>query len=232
MTGHGGGWRTWIIAAVAAVAVAAVPGDSLAAKKSKRKAKPSFFNSTEVRSKNMKPFKKWNGALKKFLEQKAKEEKGGCEANKFTICHYQEWMAYLDTLRDKTPLEQVYAVNKYMNTRRYITDPKNWGKKDYWATPVQFLIRFGDCEDYSIAKFMSLKILGFPETKMRVAAVKDLNLKVGHAVLVVFLDGKTYLLDNQIKKVVETKTVTHYEPVFSLNTDYWWRHRKPKKRKK
>ena len=59
-----------------------------------------------------------------------------------------------------------------------------------------------------------------------VVAVKDLNLKVGHAVLVVFLDGKVYLLDNQIKQVVETNTVRHYEPVFSLGTKAWWRHRK------
>ncbi len=63
-------------------------------------------------------------------------------------------------------------------------------------------------------------------------AVKDLNLKVGHAVLIVKLKDpktkkrKTYLLDNQIKKVVEAKTVRHYEPVFSINKNFWWRHRK------
>jgi len=74
--------------------------------------------------------------------------------------------------------------------------------------------------------------LGFKERELRVVAVKDLNLKVGHAVLIVMLKDpktkktKTYLLDNQIKKVVETKTVRHYEPVFSINKDFWWRHRK------
>jgi len=54
---------------------------------------------------------------------------------------------------------------------------------------------------------------------------KDLNLKIGHAVLVVFEGGKTYLLDNQIKSVVETKTVRHYKPVYSINDKAWWRHR-------
>ena len=29
---------------------------------------------------------------------------------------------------------------------------------------------------------------------------------------------------NRIGKV-ETKTVKHYQPVFSINTKYWWRHR-------
>jgi predicted transglutaminase-like cysteine proteinase len=85
--------------------------------------------------------------------------------------------------------------------------------------------KFGDCEDYAISKFMSLKLLGFSDDMLRVVAVKDLNLKVGHAVLIVILDGKYYLLDNQIKQVVETKTVRHYQPVFSISTRYWWRHR-------
>lgn len=62
-------------------------------------------------------------------------------------------------------------------------------------------------------------------------AVKDLNLKVGHAVMVVFWkdpkSGKkrTLLLDNQIKKVVDARKVRHYKPVFSINSKFWWRHR-------
>ena len=81
-------------------------------------------------------------------------------------------------------------------------DPVNWGQKDYWATPLEFMAKFGDCEDYAIAKFMSLRRLGWKTSKC-VVAVKDLNLKVGHAILVVYLDDKVYVLDNQIKQVIE-----------------------------
>ena len=86
-------------------------------------------------------------------------------------------------------------------------------------------------EDYAIIKYLSLRRLGFPEEDLRVVAVKDLNLKVGHAVLIVFwADPKTgkkrsLLLDNQIKKVVASRSARHYQPVFSINKDYWWRHR-------
>ncbi len=117
-------------------------------------------------------------------------------------------------------------VNRYMNKARYILDPVNWGKKDYWATPGQFMAKFGDCEDYAIAKYMSLKQLGFKTSEMRVVAVKDLNLKIGHAVLVVYLNGKALILDNQIRKVVEAKVIKHYVPVFSINQKYWWHHKK------
>ena len=87
------------------------------------------------------------------------------------------------------------------------------------------MAKFGDCEDYSIAKFMSLRQLGFSNAELRVVAVKDLNLKIGHAVLAVYLDGKALILDNQIRKVVEAKTIRHYVPVFSINEKFWWRHK-------
>ena len=112
-----------------------------------------------------------------------------------------------------------------MNTRRYITDPRNWGVPDYWATPGEFMSKFGDCEDYAIAKFLSLKRLGWTDDELRIAAVKDLNLKVGHAVLIVYHAGKTWVLDNQIRRVVETNSVRHYQPVYSINETAWWRHR-------
>jgi hypothetical protein len=71
----------------------------------------------------------------------------------------------------------------------------------------------------------------FKKAELKVVAVKGLNLKVGHAVMVVFWkdpkSGKkrTLLLDNQIKKVVDARKVRHYKPVFSINSKFWWRHR-------
>jgi len=34
----------------------------------------------------------------------------------------------------------------------------------------------------------------------------------------------TLLLDNQIPKIVLTNNVRHYQPVFSINKYFWWRH--------
>ena len=131
----------------------------------------------------------------------------------------------IQPLRGKPKDVQIEEVNNFANQRTYITDPRNWGEDDYWATPGEFIAKFGDCEDYAIIKYLSLRNLGFTDDELRLVAVKDLNLKVGHAVLVVFFKGKVLLLDNQIKKVVDTSIVHHYEPVFSINQTYWWRHR-------
>ncbi len=173
----------------------------------------------------MAPFAKWTGALQRYTEASAKLKPGSCEAKNFTQCHYDQWRAFLDSLKGADKLTQLQEVNKFANQAQYIVDDVNWGESDYWATPFEFMAKFGDCEDYAIIKFMSLKALGFSPDEMRVVAVKDMNLKVGHAVLIVFLAGKAYVLDNQVKIVVEAEKIRHYQPVFSINEAAWWRHR-------
>ena len=175
----------------------------------------------------MKPFKKWTAAVARYTKEKekAKTLKGDCKSHEFNRCHYEQWVKFLLSIKDKDRLTQIKAVNAFMNKSKYVTDSTNWGKKDFWATPGEFMARFGDCEDYAIAKFMSLWLLGFRDKDMRVVAVKDMNLKVGHAILVVFVKGKALVLDNQIKQVVAAERIRHYQPVFSINTKFWWRHR-------
>ncbi len=187
-------------------------------------ARPSFFNSVEIESTNLKPFKKWLAAIDRYTRERAKV-KGDCKATKLNKCHYKAWMDFLKKIKNKDKWTQVKEVNRYMNQAKYITDNTNWGKKDYWASPGEFFSRYGDCEDFSIAKFLSLKMLGFKDSEIRVVAVKDLNLKIGHAITVVLVKGKAFVLDNQIKQVVDSSTIKHYQPVFSIGLKSWWRHR-------
>ena len=120
------------------------------AQAAKGKAVASFFSSKEVRSKDMKPFKKWTAAVKRYSGEKgkAKKTKGSCKSKKFNKCHYQKWIKFLVGIKKKDKLSQIKAVNKFMNKSRYITDKNNWGKKDFWASPGEFMARFGDCEDF------------------------------------------------------------------------------------
>jgi len=185
---------------------------------------PSYFNSEEVKSTNLRAFKKWTGAQTRYAKEQAASKIGKCGAEKSTKCNFDKWLKFLDGLKGKDVVSQIRAVNDYMNRAPYIVDPVNWGVKDYWATPGEFMSKFGDCEDYAIAKYMSLVTLGYNEDDMRIVAVKDLNLKIGHAVLMVYYKGKPYVLDNQIKQVVPAKTIKHYLPVFSINKTAWWKH--------
>jgi predicted transglutaminase-like cysteine proteinase len=119
---------------------------------------------------------------------------------------------------------QIKLVNKYANQKEYILDIENYGIADYWATPKEFLLNSGDCEDYAIIKMLSMKWLGYDLNAMRVVVVQDTNLRVAHAVMAIKNNNDIFILDNQIEEVISHADIFHYVPVYSLNKDNWWMH--------
>ncbi len=169
---------------------------------------------------NFKPLPKWPNLLDRYRAEELKDSR--CRDSGRGRCPYTEWNEKIAQLRDKPKAEQVREINRWANTWTYVTDLANWGIADYWATPGEFFARSGDCEDYAIVKFISLRALGFDNDQLRIVGVEDLNLQVGHSITLVELDGQVQLLDNQIKGVVRAETVHHYKPVYAVNEDAWW----------
>ncbi len=210
-----------------AAALSAMPAFAASAAESLEKygIMPSLFGSRETRSFNIAMFPKWSGALNRYFNERGLEE-ASCTSSSFNRCHLREWKAFLAEQQGKDRRAQVDAVNAYMNRQPYLTDPRNYGISDYWATPVQFFSRDGDCEDYAIAKFLSLRALGFGNDMLRIVVLQDLNLRVGHAILVVYLGGEPLILDNQIRRVVEANRIHHYKPIYSINEQHLWLHQR------
>ena len=52
--------------------------------------------------------------------------------------------------------------------------------------------------------------------------LNDNHTHQSHAVLIVDVDNVSYLLDNQIQKVVPATSVTYYKPQYALNEQGWW----------
>lgn len=188
------------------------------------KAYPEIFRSKEKQSTNLTPFPKWRGTIKRYFDESkvAEDCKPGSRLN---VCHLDRWDQFLKGLKGRDVLSQLRAVNSEMNRRRYIIDPINWGMKDYWASPLQFFRKQGDCEDYAITKYMSMRALGVPAEDMRIVVLMDNNLRLAHAVLVVYVEGRAYVLDNQIGSVVRAETIRHYQPIYSINETAWWLHK-------
>jgi predicted transglutaminase-like cysteine proteinase len=183
-----------------------------------------LFGTTAVESRNLQPFPKWTDMLRRHIEEQGREP-GSCEETRFNRCHHQRWTALVESLKGLPLDEQLDRVNVEMNRHRYILDMVNWGVKDYWAAPFQFFRKDGDCEDYAIAKFVTLKLAGVDPARMRVVVLQDLNLRIAHAVLAVFADDRIRILDNQIRQVVDADDIRHYQPMYSINEQAWWLHR-------
>lgn len=135
---------------------------------------------------------------------------------------WQELFVKLAPLDEKSKLEE---VNNFFNQVRFIDDIIHWKKKDYWATPVEFLIsNGGDCEDFSIAKYYTLKELGVPVKKMNIAYVKALSFNQAHMVLTYYSNPKSVplVLDNINKKILPASKRPDLAHVYSFNGDNLW----------
>ena len=178
---------------------------------------PALFGFHETRSNDISGFSNWTGMMNRF-EAELKTASSHTKV--------QQWKADLAKLQNKSFREKVRGVNRLMNAKPYISDNKNWKKSDYWATPVEFLNRGGDCEDFAIAKYASLRALGVPAEQMRLAVVLDKKLGIHHAILIVYDENGAYVLDNQDKAVKTLASVKRYKPIFSINQQSWWLHKR------
>ncbi len=176
---------------------------------------PKLFGSSERRSTSLGAFTKWSDMFKRF-------DKALNSASSEPLI--QGLKAELSGYKSSSIYEMAKKVDAMMNKKKYIVDSKNWGKSDYWATPIEFMTRGGDCEDFAIAKYVALRALGVPEDRMRIAIVQDLQKNMAHAVLIVYSERGAVILDNQSKIMRTANSVSHYKPIFSINREAWWLH--------
>ena len=185
---------------------------------------PRVFGAGEAPGASLAAFKRWTAVLERALHEGPAYD-APCTVRLGGRCTVGEWRQMLQRLAGKPRREQVDGVNAFFNRFPYVVDPSNWDASDYWASPLQFLGRSGDCEDYAIAKFVSLRQLGFANAELRIVVLDDANLGVAHAVLVVADAGRLLVLDNQIPQVVDSTRILHYKPIYSINEERWWLHR-------
>ena len=185
---------------------------------------PLLYGSQSAGSANLSAFPKWVNVMARYKAEESWMENPCLFSTQGENCKLGQWKQFIDGIRNKPLKEQVVLVNNYINQQQYMPDSVNWHTSDYWETPAEFFEKGGDCEDYAIAKFVSLRMLGVPDSAMRVTILNDNHKRAIHAVVAINVAGETYLLDNQIKKVVPARLVGYYKPIYSLNEERWWRH--------
>ena len=195
--------------------------------------KLKLFGSREIRSRSAKSFVKWSKMWRRYnmptspevqLTQRATATPRSCGNKSKQECSREAWDTFIEAKKGLPLGELLTEVNLYMNRSTYIVDPVNWGVPDYWATPDEFFLRDGDCEDYAISKYITLKRLGVDISEMRLVILQDENLRVAHAILAVKHQGKYMILDNQVDSVLPDTQILHYRPVYSINEGGWWLH--------
>lgn len=139
------------------------------------------------------------------------------------------WQTLLDELNGDptlTDYQKLTAINNFFNsTLDWVSDQEHWGKKDYWATPLETLkTNGGDCEDFSIAKYFSLRMAGVDSDKLRIQYVKALDINQAHMVLTYYPteDSEPLVLDNLVVTIEKASDRPDLIPIYSFNVDDLW----------
>lgn len=111
-------------------------------------------------------------------------------------------------------------VNKFFNQVEYRPDIKTWNKSDYWASRLEFLGKGqGDCEDYAVAKFLTMIQLDVPEKKIFLTYVKARAFAQSAHMVVTYYKtpgSVPYVLDNYNPKILPATERKDLVPVYSF----------------
>jgi len=142
------------------------------------------------------------------------------------------WRQLVADNQNNQTLNTLNNVNRFFNQRiQFNDDQRIWQQADYWATPLETMgRRQGDCEDFSIAKYVSLLLTGIPAEQLRMVYVKarigapEKNLTQAHMVVAYYPSSNAdpLILDNLNPHILPASQRRDLLPVFSFNSAGLW----------
>ncbi len=145
---------------------------------------------------------------------------------KKAVNNVEQWKQTIVEASSGDDWEKLNAANHFFNKNLvYKRDQEHWHQEDYWATPVESLgTGAGDCEDFAIAKYFTLKAMGMDTTKLRLMYVRALRWDEAHMVLIYNKTPKAMplVLDNIDPKIKPASKRRDIKPVYSFNAEGLW----------
>lgn len=142
---------------------------------------------------------------------------------------FHTWQSLVASNRVSADTERLKRTNDFFNRNIVFgEDMAVWGQEDYWATPMETLGKgMGDCEDFVIAKYFTLKEMGVESSKLRLIYVRAKNGSsdnaglTAHMVLAYYAkpDAEPMVLDNLIGDIRPASRRPDLVPVFSFNSE-------------
>lgn len=120
---------------------------------------------------------------------------------------------------------QLHKVHELINEQPYREDSDQFGRDDLWQTPLAFALRGGDCEDFAIAKYFVLQLLGFPAADLRIAILTGRDSGEVHAVLLARLGGEWQVLDNREEAPRPLRLYKGWVPQYAVSEAAGFRYR-------
>ncbi|WP_241521254.1 transglutaminase-like cysteine peptidase [Kineobactrum sediminis] len=152
--------------------------------------------------------------------------------NASTAATVASWRQLIDEIEVLADEQKVARVNTFFNRLiRWRQDRDIWQQEDYWATPLETMARRqGDCEDFAVAKYMTLLLAGVDVDKMRITYVRaqvggpHSNISQAHMVLAYYSvsSADPLILDNIVSEIRPASRREDLKPVFGFNSKGLW----------
>jgi predicted transglutaminase-like cysteine proteinase len=135
------------------------------------------------------------------------------------------WRDLINSNKKNTELEKLRVVTDFFNAIPYQSDQEVWNKPNFWANPLELIGKnAGDCEDYAIAKYLTLKAMGVPSNKMRIVYVVSNQLKRPHMILAYYetSNSQPLILDSMTLKILYASERPDLRPVYMFSENAIW----------
>ncbi len=134
-------------------------------------------------------------ALSKEIKEQARKRTGSKALERLNL-----WERLINSHREEADdMKKIRAVSAFL--AKHIQETRDRGELkgyDYWQSPIETLVRGrGDCDDFAVATYVSLRLLGIPAEHLRIALIQH-PYRGGHAV-VFFYPGNEqdpWVIDN------------------------------------
>lgn len=141
----------------------------------------------------------------------------------------ERWQGLMRQLYGLNEEDKVRTANQFFNRIPSVTDQAHWGQRDYWATPLEMLAsNGGDCEDFALAKYFTLRAAGVPNERLRITYVRARlereRREESHMVLAYypFADSDPLILDNLVREVKPATERDDLTPTLGFNAEGLW----------
>jgi len=138
----------------------------------------------------------------------------------------RDWEKLVRNNRGIPEREKLGKVNLFFNKRIwFVDDREHWRRQDYWATPMETMATLGgDCEDFTIAKYFTLREIGVPDERLRLTYVRSTLVNTPHMVLAYYEshDAEPLILDNLMDVIRPASRRGDLTPVYSFNGRSLW----------
>ena len=169
--------------------------------------------------------RRWACALLALLSMHTGPATSGSPDVEAAEARLNHWRALILEGRGADQTAQLTAVNDFFNGAHFVDDRELWQTSDYWATPDEFLrLDAGDCEDFAIAKYFTLKAMGVAPEKLRITYVKVTSMAQAHMVLAYYEtpESEPLILDNLNRRIKPASERADLRPLYSFNAETLW----------